>query len=242
MKEQFLCIKKKTNIKKLYISANGITHVGVKEITKLLMKNTILEELFLSGNRIGDAGASELSAIFANNSTLTSLEMNHILDIGKAQGQNLCNAIVESKTLIFFSGIPVRDIKNQEPSLKKLSMSGKGCGDTGAFVLGELLKNQTVLKQIHLACNNIGDNGAEALVRGLKENETLTELDLFGNEITDRGVKRFSDLLKTTTVLEQLNLRKNRISKEQKNVLGDSKMDVASAYDDDPYLSTKKDD
>ena len=70
-----------------------------------------------------------------------------------------------------------------------LMLSGRGLGDAGAQVLGEVLKASATLEFLDLSGNSIGDAGARAIAEGLKASATLEWLNLRENPIGDAGAR-----------------------------------------------------
>ena len=93
--------------------------------------------------------------------------------------------------------------------------------DTGARVIGEVLKVNTSLTELVLSRNNIGDKGGKAIGEALKVNASLTRIDLSHNEIGDEGAKAIGEALKVNTSLTKIYLDSNNIGDEGGKAIGE---------------------
>jgi Ran GTPase-activating protein (RanGAP) involved in mRNA processing and transport len=62
--------------------------------------------------------------------------------------------------------------------MQNLDLSGNGIGDTGAKLIGEVLKVSSSLRVLNLDRNRIGNQGAQMIGESLKVNSSLRELSL----------------------------------------------------------------
>eukprot|EP00808_Paulinella_micropora_P020826 g68186.t1 len=91
---------------------------------------------------------------------------------------------------------------------KRLDLSGKSLGDSGAFAVAKGLQ---VNKQfLNLCDNSIGVEGAKAIAAALEENETLRELDMYRNNIGLDGAKAIAKALEYWTLTQPLPTRSTK--------------------------------
>ena len=82
-------------------------------------------------------------------------------DIGGEVAQQLATAVLASKTLEFFSQIPIKWLR--EGKLTELNLRNVGIGVSGALVLADLVKFSAVLTKLDVRYNYFGDEGEKVL-------------------------------------------------------------------------------
>jgi Ran GTPase-activating protein (RanGAP) involved in mRNA processing and transport len=96
-----------TTLKHIYLSANGITPVGLESIRDYFNKGTSqLESLFLGCNRVGDEGAAIVADILRIDSKLARLNLASCR-IGAEGMKSLSEALVEKGLYCFWEYIIV---------------------------------------------------------------------------------------------------------------------------------------
>lgn len=179
----FESLEKNNTLKHLYLSANGVTSVGLERIKDYYKKGlSSLETLFLGANRIGNQGAKIVSEILELDTKLVRL--------------NLGSSRIGAEGMKYLSE-PLK----VHPSLKVLDMGyikatmdlgelGNYIEDEGAFYLSKVLEKSDKIMWINITHNMITQKGLQVIVDKIKDmNRTLLYFDYvqYGtslNEIT----------------------------------------------------------
>eukprot|EP00397_Hematodinium_sp_SG-2012_P002075 GEMP01002081.1.p1 GENE.GEMP01002081.1~~GEMP01002081.1.p1 ORF type:complete len:1140 (+),score=183.24 GEMP01002081.1:244-3663(+) len=126
---------------------------------------------------------------------------------------NILNANNALKTI---DVVAIDDVAGEGTALnnswKTLELSSCRICDTGAVVLGNMLRTNKTLEKLSLKGNHVSDVGCRALAEGIEYNSSLTELDLQDNKIGDVGAEVIGDMLQHNKVLEKLNLGGNQVT------------------------------
>ncbi len=110
-------------------------------------------------------------------------------------------------------------IRDNDPTLTDLNLTGNEIGSTGATAIATALENNITLKSLDLGWNEIGNEGATAIAIALENNTTLRGLYLWYNQIGNEGATAMATALKNNTTLTDLNLGANQIGNEGVQVL-----------------------
>ena len=86
-----------------------------------------------------------LAADLKVNAVLTNLSVAHNYISGDA-AQQLATAALDSKSLTVFSGVPIKELRDEKHA--ELDLSGKGIGPTEGIVLAELVKVSAALTKL----------------------------------------------------------------------------------------------
>lgn len=98
-------------------------------------------------------------------------------------------------------------------SLTVLDLKGNNLRNSGAHLVGKLLKRTMSLTELYLEWNTLGmwDDGITAIAEGLALNRSLQVLDLSNNQISHEGGQEIASSLKQNRVLRTLDMRWNNI-------------------------------
>lgn len=110
------------------------------------------------------------------------------------------------------------------PTIKKLSLRGRGIGDSDVIQLtNTLLKYpKKSITSIDLSYNSVGPDGAQALGKLLERNEYLVELDLRNNSIGTKGAEALGKALEVNSTLTDIYLSYNYIGDRGAQILLES--------------------
>jgi hypothetical protein len=202
------------SLKELSLQGNGGQKHALAALGKVLASTSCrLEELDFSGQGIrdedGELSITELASGLKQNSTLCILNVERC-HLGDAKLAELVDAV------------------ESHPSLKQLSLWGKGGQKHTLVALGKLLaSSKCQLEELDFSDQGIDDDAhaRTSLVRdhdgltghlgilaeGLRCNQSLTRLDLLWNGLLDKDMDVLGQIL-ATCKLEQLNLSANRIT------------------------------
>jgi len=125
-----------------------------------------------------------------------------------------------SLTLLDLSGVPIGDAGavavafalRKNDRCGTLHLGNCNVGPSGAAKLGKLLEVNTALVKVFVQDNHIGDKGAEAIAASLKRNATLLTLNAARNRIGDVGAAAIAETLCRNTSLQKLYLYENEIA------------------------------
>eukprot|EP00743_Colponemidia_sp_Colp-15_P008495 GILK01009240.1.p1 GENE.GILK01009240.1~~GILK01009240.1.p1 ORF type:complete len:1664 (+),score=377.67 GILK01009240.1:149-5140(+) len=162
-------VLKRTEVKRINLNNNLLTHVGSKVFINGMVNNTSLLALELGRNQIGAIGATNLVLALSRNGTLTALGLsaNNI----KAEGA------------LAIAGL----LKLPLCSLKHIDLTDNKIGSVGTQAIGSaLILNRSVVS-IGLASNNIEANGIESIFESIRtaNNTAIVKLDLWHNSVLD---------------------------------------------------------
>jgi len=247
-----ILLEKNISLKILLLNDNpNIIDEAIRQMAECLKKNTSLETMNLSGKSIDLKGfrddgklvlsdhefkscdAIVITIMLKENERLENLDLRNNKDIDDKACKELSDAIIENEKIVNFSGILVRDLRNDNPTAKTLGLANTGCGNTEAFVLGILLEKNTTLTSLNLEKNHITFAGAKGLADGLVTNTTLKKLTMNGeiplgkfrdekeqaHDLSDYKYKDteaiiIATLLKTNTTITELKLNDNEMTEE----------------------------
>lgn len=154
--------------------------------------------------------------------------MVNTIDVSKESGivlpgmQVLLDALMYSKTICSFGGIPVSKLKNNDSKTIYLDLVECDISDVEAVVISKCLKANSTLKRLNLSRNKMRDLATEAIAKCLRFNSILTSINLDNNDITNAGVQALVQGLKINSTLLILELHSNRISDEGARAFGES--------------------
>jgi Ran GTPase-activating protein (RanGAP) involved in mRNA processing and transport len=211
-----------TCLRYLDISHSFLYDDGAIAIAKGLAQNSGLTELHLGVNEIGDAGIKSICSALKNNalSTLTTLMLHE--NLIRAEGAKAIAKCLQSKKV---SSAEVKDPDFPPYSnLTALHVCDNQIDESGAEMLGSMLKHNSSLTSLHLANNAIRGKGTKGLVRGLtsKRNTTLTELNIGGNVIGIEGATCIAAILVHGSPLKTLHLNRNKLDSAAASVLAEA--------------------
>lgn len=178
----FQSMSSNRSLRHLYLSANGITAVGLGYIRDYYAKNeSLLETLFLGSNRIGNDGAKIVSEFLKLDTKLMRLNLASSR-IGAEGMKHLGEALTTHPRLMVLDMGYTR-------STVDLGELGNYIEDEGALYLSEYLKKTNHLISLNITHNHIKQKGMQLLVDALKHNKSLIYFDYvqYGislNEIT----------------------------------------------------------
>ena len=94
-----------------------------------------------------------------------------------------------------------------------LDFKGNNLRESGAMLIGKLLKRTTTLQELFLEWNTLGmwDSGITAISEGLALNESLRVLDLSNNQISHESGQQLAASLKRNKTLSVLDMRWNNV-------------------------------
>jgi Leucine-rich repeat (LRR) protein len=188
-------LKTKPRVKKIDLSDNDISDIGVKALTEILT----LEELNLAQTRITDSGVESLAAMLNNPACqLHTLDLrdNDIGDLGVRHLANKSSLRVLDLTGCNISSKGAAEIFSN-PTLEDLDLSDNSIRDEGLINL----KNSS-LRKLNLFRCGITASGAKLIA----ENNTLKTLNLTQNRIADG-----SNILAKHSSIESLILADNAV-------------------------------
>jgi Ran GTPase-activating protein (RanGAP) involved in mRNA processing and transport len=253
----FDAFKQNSTLKNLNLSGNGIT--AVKEILSggVLSENDLIGPLSLGGLTLLNLGGSGLSdrvvSALANNLrtniTLTSLNLGsnkiHYSGAWVLADAIKCNSTLKVLNLDFNNVLQgesrleltnfLSEALSVNSSLTELGLASNRIGHDGAYLLGNLLTQNSTLQILRL-----NDNLIDGIKLGVQPNHqsvslhsealteieqtvfcykfnqgNLTELDLSRNQLGNEQAQLFEKALLKNTRLQTLKLRDNRIAGEQ---------------------------
>jgi len=196
-------------LKKLNVSYNNISNIGLIEIAKGLKLNSSLVSLDLSGNKIKYNNNNNMS------STCCLMKGKFMLYFDRLQN-SIKNILIWSSLLSKnkekYDGITelVYAIENH-PNLLSLNLSATNITYNDIKTIAVSLKHNYILQYLDLSENNISDAGVIEIANALRVNNTLKSLNLSCNLISDEGVSELVNSLKINYNLTSLFLSENNI-------------------------------
>ncbi len=158
------------SLRHLYLSANGITPVGLQSVREFYSSGrSQLETLFLGCNRIGDEGAKLIAECLEHDKSLLTLNLPSSR-IGSEGMKHL------AASLIRHDRICVLDLGYMRATLD-LGELGNCVGDEGAAYLASYVEHSPSLVSLNVTHNHITERGMRALGRAVKRNKSLVSLD-----------------------------------------------------------------
>ena len=208
----------------LDVACNRLTLDGTEQYTMLsllpvaLRKSSPLTTLSLGANGLGPECAPVLASLLASNTTLTALDVRSNEFYTTAAATHLAAAVLASRSLQCFGGVPVRALAQH--SLDVVDLAEEGLGASEAFVLGELLLGSSAVQ----ACNV---DGSELLpmaeLRGTTADgkSVVESVDLSHAGLGYASAIVLSSLLSANSVILYLNLSHNRLGPRAAAALAD---------------------
>ena len=217
---------RRSYLKKLILTNNGITKYAADEIGLALTTNNTLEVLNLSHNKLQSTGIAEIMySLNKDNKTLMDLDVESN-DITDSATGNIAAALAHNTSLeqLNLSGnslktkgaIKILRALETNKTLKTLSM--RDCDITYTEQAGDYITNALAcnsgLEKLLLCKNRLQTSGAIKIMQSLQKNCTLKVINLWNNNITDQVANEVANTLANNTCLEELVLQKNQISSE----------------------------
>ena len=150
-----------TCLKKLNISGNDITDVGLAQLLVPLKYMTQLTSLNLEATLITPVGLALLSNVFPLLTNLTELDLAWLF---------LTDAVI------------LKDLLAQVPQLKSLNLSYNRLGTQGIEILASTFTSMTQLRTLKIDNNNIGVDGLETMSDMIRKLTHLTSLNVGHHE------------------------------------------------------------
>jgi Ran GTPase-activating protein (RanGAP) involved in mRNA processing and transport len=166
----FDSLNENKTLKHIYLSANGITPIGLNYINDYYKNgNSSFETLFLGCNRIGNEGVKIISEFLKYDSKLERLNL-----ASSRIGAEGMKCLAESLKL--HPKLSVLDLGYMRATMD-LGELGNYIEDEGAYYLAKLLKENTQLLSINITHNHITQKGMQFIVDALKLNNNILYLD-----------------------------------------------------------------
>ena len=182
-----------TNLTKIQIGGNNITHLAANDIANILLHNTKLEVVDVSNNDLLTAGITSISNSMKNMFTLTSVNISH--------NQITSDAANDIAALL-----------SQNIYLKQLNLANNNLEANGIITLCKGMSNVSYLTHLDMSCNNITDVAAHDIAVLLFHNLELEELDLSNNLIQAPGATKIFSAMLAHSNLKKLKVCKNAIT------------------------------
>jgi hypothetical protein len=194
-------------LKKLNVSYNNISNIGLMEIAKGLKLNSSLLSLDLSGNEIKYYNNMSSTCCLMKGKFMLCFDLLH-----NSINNILTWSSLSSKNKEKFDGITelAYAIENH-PNLLSLNLSATNINYNDIITIAISLKKNYILQYLDLSENNISDVGVIEIADALRVNKTLKSLNLSCNMISDEGVSELIDSLKINYNLTSLFLSENNI-------------------------------
>ena len=150
--------------------------------------------------------------------SLTSLDVRHN-DISGTAAKQLASAVLESKSLEFFSLIPMKAVHNLGTTSSRLvpkhprgiqgselELNDRGLGPVEAHVISSLAAKNMALTSLSLGGNSLKDEGISAICEAIQSNKEskLALLDISRNSIGPEGVKKVVAMAAATLSLTEV--------------------------------------
>ncbi len=198
----FDALKSNESLKHLYLSANGITPVGLQHMLDYFktVQKSKLETLFLGCNRIGNTGSKLISECLEYAPNLERLNLASSR-IGSQGMKYLCDGFKKSS-------IKVLDLGYMRSSMD-LGELNNFIEDEGCIYLSDLFKNDSIdLISLNITHNHISRIGFEILVDSIEKNKKLSFLDYnqFGMHFNTEKISLLKSYLKRNHDLLDENL------------------------------------
>ena len=159
-----------SSLKHLYLSANGVTPVGLECIKSYLCTGkSSLETMFLGANRIGNEGAKVLSEGLKCDKKLVRLNLASSR-IGAEGMKHLCESLNGHPCL------SVLDLGYMRSTMD-LGELGNYIEDEGAFYLSKLIPSLGKLMSLSITHNHITQMGMRLIVNEIGNSSTLIHFD-----------------------------------------------------------------
>jgi hypothetical protein len=166
----FEALKHNQTLRHLYLSANGITPVGLRSVRDFYSTGkSQLQTLFLGCNRIGDQGAKIVAECLDHDKHLQTLNLPSSR-IGAEGMKHLAEA------LITHDKMRVLDLGYMRSTLD-LGELGNCVEDEGAAHLAAYVQKSKSLVSLNVTHNHITEKGMRAIAKAVKRNESLVSID-----------------------------------------------------------------
>ena len=217
-------LQKAKNLKKLFISGNGISKQGIEVMYDSIIKHNNLYYISLINNQINDNEAIKLllDAVMGNK-VIKKLNMGYNKfdnDNSKYISEFISNDIKLKKLFLF--QLYFNNRESVEMLSKSLMINNSieylNCKDSNfssSFIYFPyfLTCNKTIIR-LNLFNNKINDRDITVLVKNLFLNQTLEVLNLGCNNITDVGAIELSSLITSNSSLKDIDISFNRLGSE----------------------------
>ncbi len=158
-----------TGLRHLYLSANGISPVGLQYMDPFFASGqSFLETLFLGCNRIGNEGAKIIGQMLKHDKKLVRLNIASSR-IGAEGMKHL------SESLRGHPNLMVLDMGYMRSTID-LGELGNCVGDGGIVFLGDLIRNSRLIS-LNITHNHLSSFGLEQLKKAVGESKYLAFLD-----------------------------------------------------------------
>jgi Ran GTPase-activating protein (RanGAP) involved in mRNA processing and transport len=163
-------LKKNTSLRRLYLDANGITDVGLKEIEgyfqHLIQENRLgVHSIFLDMNQYSDEGVCSFMKVIGDYRHLKRLNFGSC-GLGPSVAEQAYYSFKYHPNLIMLC-------LGYYKSTIDMGVMVNRIGDRGAEWIGKLITENNTLKTIDLAYNDITDIGMTFLANAVEKNEGL---------------------------------------------------------------------
>jgi NLR family CARD domain-containing protein 3 len=185
-------------VKKLILSSNKFTCLGLSKFLEGLGSNKILEDLHLDRNNLMGKLISCVSSFLIENKHLKKLNMSKC-ELDEDAGEAFKVGFIRNKVL------------------QELNISENNLYDEGFCSLCDALATNHTLHTLDLEDNRIREKGGIAFGNMLKRNLGLKTVNLRGNTINDNAATIIVDGLISNNVIKLLLLKMNPISFKYKN-------------------------
>ena len=203
----------------------------------LLLAETV-SHVDLSDNELDEAEAAEVARALdvmsaKERQVLTNLSVAFNPKIMGKAAQQLAAAALGNSSLEVFSGVPIKELR--EDKLTELKLQRTGLGPTEGIVLAELIRSSAGLKNLSVAWNNIDGEAAEQLAKAVLSStslevfseipikelraDVLTEQNLVNKGFGVSGALVVSELFKLSAVLKHCNLLHNNLDVQSAKML-----------------------
>ena len=195
---KLLCkrIKNLSNLTKLKIDGNNITHLAADYVMEVLLCNIKLEEIDISDNSLLAAGAVSIFNGMKNVFTLRNVNISH-------------------NRITYEAADNIAAVLSQNTLLRKLHLAKNDLGTNGIIALCEGMSNILYLTHLDMSCNKITDEAAHDIAVFLIHNPELKELDLSNNLMQAPGVTIVCKAIRILTNCSKLNISNNNITGEE---------------------------
>ncbi|RNA15578.1 leucine rich repeat [Brachionus plicatilis] len=182
-------------LKNLYLSANGISPLGLKSIKNHWTGH--LETLFLGANRIGDDGAKIVADILKTDSKLSRLNMTSSR-IGPEGMKYLAQSMQSNSSLLLL------DLGYMKASMD-VGELGNFIQDEGAEYLAEMVRKNKSLLSLNVNNNHMTRIGIMKIRDAVRDNDSLIQLEF------SLGHGLYIDRIIMAEVSEKLKLNKQKL-------------------------------
>jgi hypothetical protein len=184
----------KSYLKKLVLSANGISDTGIISLCETLTPESTLTDLQIGCNPFGPTGLQAISDAIQRGAPLSKLFLH-----GQIPRRHALPQVVEQMTLI--------PALQQCSSLEVLNLSLNFLCDEGAKLVAQVLDSNRSIRELYLTNCCIGDEGLIAIADSLHKNNILEDLWLSYNQFQDGGLTSLAHVLESpNSALKKLEL------------------------------------